>query len=175
MSIEVLDGVDPYKQGYSYQEIINFRRNQIYSQASQSSQDGASLLDDITKNEAVYSNKSTKQKGGSTLNLTEIHGTQQSANPNQQPPTQNLSAPSLPQNSQGSLITNNTTPTSNQSLLTVKNPSPSDQFSEESQLDISCSPTPPMSNFYNQGSPNRVNSNIEADSLGTELLLYSID
>ena len=27
ISIEVLDGVDPYKQGYSYQDIINFRRN----------------------------------------------------------------------------------------------------------------------------------------------------
>ena len=51
ISIEVLDGVDPYKQGYSYQDIINFRRNQIYSQASQNSQEGASLIDDTVKNE----------------------------------------------------------------------------------------------------------------------------
>ena len=108
-------------------------------------------------------------------NRSEIHGTQLLTNTNEisNPPTHNLSAPT-PQQSSASSIINSITPTSNQSLLTVKNPSPSDQFSEESQLDISCSPTPPMSNFYNQGSPNRVNSNIEADSLGTVLQYHTI-
>ena len=31
MSVEILDGQNPYELGYTYQEIINLRRNQLYS------------------------------------------------------------------------------------------------------------------------------------------------
>ena len=58
------------------------------------------------------------------------------------------------------------------SLLNVKNPSPSDLVSDESQgFDISGSPTPPMSgnSYAMQGSPSRhIQANHEVDSLGTD-------
>ena len=58
------------------------------------------------------------------------------------------------------------------SLLNVKNPSPSDLVSEESQgFDISGSPTPPMSSgnsYAMQGSPSRHIQTHEVDSLGTD-------
>ena len=54
----------------------------------------------------------------------------------------------------------------------MKNPSPSDLVSEESQgFDISGSPTPPMSgnSYAMQGSPSRhIQANHEVDSLGTD-------